>query len=141
LRALNAPRASGEAAGLGSGGAGAGNPDISHHKSAEQLAREAEARRQKALANERAFDAELNTAQQAYAKAEEALADTAKANSPWICRHSATGKRLVTRKLTTRYLRGRSARTDGQRLKTLIDMTELDNEELAKRKETCARNR
>lgn len=140
-RALAANKGgSGEAApGGGSDDAGASNPDISHHKkgkSAEQLAREAEAKRQRALAEDSAYDRELRTAQVAYQHAEAALADTAQ--NQLSAELASLQDALITRRdeIDNQLSAGKISKARRDQLVNLLDQTEEDQEELARRKAT-----
>ncbi|MEG3144214.1 hypothetical protein U1839_06065 [Sphingomonas sp. RT2P30] len=124
--------------GLGSDEAGDSNPDISHHKkgkSAEQLAREAEAKRQRALAEDSAFDRELRSAQVAYQHAEAALADTAQ--NQLRAELASLQDALITRRdeIDNQLSAGKISKVRRDQLVAILDATEADQEELARRKE------
>jgi hypothetical protein len=140
-RALAANKGGSAEAGPGGGSdeAGASNPATGHHKakkgkSAEQLAREAEAKRQRALAEDSAFDRELRSAQVAYQHAEAALADTAQ--NQLAAELASLQDALITRRdeIDNQLSAGKISQARRDQLVLILEKTEADQEEMARRK-------
>ncbi|WP_174286629.1 hypothetical protein [Sphingomonas bacterium] len=128
------PKAKG---GRGSKRAGVSNPDTTKPKkgkSQDQLDREAEAARQKALREDSAYTAELARTHNDYEKAEAALLDTARSQLNAELEALQISADAKDKEIDNQVAEGKITKAKGDHLKNLIDLTEADQEELARRK-------